>query len=92
MSIVLIVAEAQPDGSIRKATFHALAAGAVLAQRIASRSAGRLKPSFTASSRSAGKQVPRANSPVRMAASMAAAACSARAALGSFARLTRLPA
>ena len=34
MPIVLIVAEAQPDGSIRKASLHALAAGAQLAQKI----------------------------------------------------------
>ncbi len=34
MPIVLIIAEAQPDGSIRKATLHALAAGAQLAQKI----------------------------------------------------------
>jgi electron transfer flavoprotein alpha subunit len=33
MPIVLIVAEAQPDGSLRKATLHALAAGAQLAQK-----------------------------------------------------------
>jgi electron transfer flavoprotein alpha subunit len=34
MPIVLIVAEAQPDGSIRKATLHALAAGAQLAAKV----------------------------------------------------------
>jgi electron transfer flavoprotein alpha subunit len=34
MPIVLIIAEAQPDGSIRKATLHALAAGAQLAQKV----------------------------------------------------------
>ncbi len=34
MPIVLIVAEAQPDGSIRKATLHALAAGAQLASKV----------------------------------------------------------
>ncbi|HET9156768.1 MAG TPA: electron transfer flavoprotein subunit alpha/FixB family protein, partial [Myxococcaceae bacterium] len=33
MSTVLIVAEAQPDGHLRKATFHALAAGKDLAQK-----------------------------------------------------------
>ena len=33
MSIVLIVAEAQPDGSVRKATLNAISAGKDLAQK-----------------------------------------------------------
>ena len=33
MSTVLIVAESQPDGQLRKATFHAIAAGKALAQK-----------------------------------------------------------
>jgi electron transfer flavoprotein alpha subunit len=33
MSVVLIIAEAQPDGQLRKATLHAVAAGADLAQK-----------------------------------------------------------
>ena len=33
MSIVLIVAESQPDGHLRKATLHAIAAGKDLAQK-----------------------------------------------------------
>lgn len=33
MSTVLIVAEAQPDGHLRKATLHAIAAGKDLAQK-----------------------------------------------------------
>ena len=35
MSIVLIVAEQQPDGQLRKATLNALHAGAQLAQKVA---------------------------------------------------------
>ena len=33
MSTVLIVAESQPDGQLRKATFHAVAAGKALAEK-----------------------------------------------------------
>ena len=33
MSVVLIIAEAQPDGQLRKATLHAIAAGADLAKK-----------------------------------------------------------
>jgi electron transfer flavoprotein alpha subunit len=33
MSVVLIIAEAQPDGQLRKATLHAIAAGVNLAQK-----------------------------------------------------------
>jgi electron transfer flavoprotein alpha subunit len=33
MSVVLIIAEAQPDGQLRKATLHAVSAGADLAQK-----------------------------------------------------------
>src|SRR2546430_2461895 len=34
MSTVLIVAEAQPDGKLRKASLHALGAGAQLAKKV----------------------------------------------------------
>jgi len=33
MSTVLIIAESQPDGSLRKATLHGIAAGKELAQK-----------------------------------------------------------